>query len=190
MSIETKTTKQYKTVRGYKINLATGVTELTTNQVTAFNTNLDVIKSAGLDIDFDTFVTQNLSKLLGTDFNGKFIISEGKGVSANTPVMDRINAKIEELKKDARDSGEAFYVNGKTIFLDANHKPKELSTTFCKRTPKGQDPVDYENELLKAIGNTVSTLREEITEAIGEDEIERRLKKQKTEKKINNPLDQ
>ena len=174
-------TKTHKTICGYKIDLSTNNVELTRNQVTAFITNLDVIKSAGLDIDFDTFVKQNLSKMLGANFSGKFTISEGKGVSANTPVMDRINAKIEELKKEARDSGEAYYVNGKTIFLDANGKPKELSTTFCKRTPKGQDPVDYENELLKAIGNTLSTLREEITEAIGEDEIERRLKKQKTE---------
>ena len=99
MSIETKTQKQYKTVKGYRINLASGVTELTTNQVTAFNASLDVIKSLGVDIDFDTFVNQNLSKLLGSDFNGKFIISEGKGVSANTPIMNQINAKIEELKR-------------------------------------------------------------------------------------------
>ena len=153
-------TKTHKTISGYRINLSTNNVELTTNQVTAFNTNLDVIKALDVDIDFDTFVNQNLSKMLGANFSGKFTISEGKGVSANTPVMDRINAKIEELKKEARDSGEAFYVNGKTIFLDANHKPKELSTTFCKRTPKGQDPTDYENELLKAIGNTVKAISE------------------------------
>ena len=163
MSIETKTQKQHKTVKGYRINLASGVTELTTNQVTAFNASLDVIKSLGVDIDFDTFVNQNLSKLLGSDFNGKFIISEGKGVSANTPIMNQINAKIEELKRDARDSGQAFYVNGKTIFLDANGKPKELSTTFCKRTPKGQDPTEYEKELLKALSDTMEIVNESET---------------------------
>tara|TARA_R100000426_G_C4801282_1_gene102634 strand:- start:92 stop:592 length:501 start_codon:yes stop_codon:yes gene_type:complete len=160
MSTETKT---HKTICGYKINLSTNNVELTRNQMTAFITNLDVIKSAGLDIDFDTFVKQNLSKMLGANFSGKFTISEGKGVSANTPVMDRINAKIEELKKEARDSGEAYYVNGKTIFLDANGKPKELSTTFCKRTPKGQDPLEYEKELLRALSDTMKIVNESET---------------------------
>ena len=153
-------TKTHKTICGYKIDLSTNNVELTRNQVTAFITNLDVIKALDVDIDFDTFVKQNLSKMLGANFSGKFTISEGKGVSANTPVMYRINAKIEELKKEARDAGEAYYVNGKTIFLDANGKPKELSTTFCKRTPKGYDPVEYEKELLRALSDTMEIVNE------------------------------
>ena len=80
--------KTHKTIRGYKIGIATGIVKLTKNQVTFFNTNLKVIKDHGLEMDFDTFVNQSLSKILGTNFGGKF----------STPWDEKFREVEEELK--------------------------------------------------------------------------------------------
>ena len=137
-----------KTVSGYKIE--NGIVNVTGNQITALRNAHAVITEHGIELPFDDFVNSQLSKSMGSAYQGKW--EQGNGSSgADTQKMADLKQKIKLLILSESD----VTINGKPMFIDVNGIPKEYSGTFTVRTPQGENREDYLKELKKAYENTL-----------------------------------